>query len=628
MFARTLESGQTQTLSVKTQRYSPGETYDFIVSSPDKAYIDTLYNYPQGFRTDILAFDIFCWDEETTAGERYYEIKDNWIYFKSANVDYTVSADIGQPNKTFGYGIPLPGSGHSSAPENETLAQLIIRINSNPTINRWFYVNLRFTRDDQENPGYFEYNYFPNYHSDVPKSYLDHFFLRNDNVITVVPGSGYPFTSSSYTIDDVAKTLDMSCDWEYYYNYTEEYLFASSANDTLGELETSINNGTAPEIVSSIFEANVIGGYSLTDSTDLLPTGTYVALTTSYTNLKITGNIDAFQLRLRAATGANFDIDEIYYRIPAARDRIEVRCRIKYNSSFSLSSYDLSVQTLGGLATYISGLIGYADPIFTTLFSANTVDSYYDTLAADRLISDTGAIDANTVWESDLSDIIGMQILNMKSEGEVIVDNLSFNAVTDKPFSTTLPSNKDLHTWIEGTLTGNYSVGLTHLELLPIKRPSVTYGWLAQINKQLVKTNEPTHVYFGIMGDIRFIQISDHNLHTQLNYVKERLGKPWKNDLGIIVPDYYTPERYDQNNPYAINIDNFLGYLRTTRYNQIRNSIINEAVVSNKYFWLYMKFHREFGCDQKAITLKDQIEKNEEDQDTVQSKIGKPNNDH
>jgi len=119
------------------------------------------------------------------------------------------------------------------------------------------------------------------------------------------------------------------------------------------------------------------------------------------------------------------------------------------------------------------------------------------------------------------------------------------------------------------------------------------------------------------MGDIRYLQVSDFNLYNQFNHVKNRLGKPWKDDQGIVRPDYYTPEQYNVDNPLAIDIDNFLGYLKSGRYNQIKDSVINEAVVSNKYFWLYMKFHREFGSDQLVISLKDRIEKNKTDANTL-----------
>jgi hypothetical protein len=92
---------------------------------------------------------------------------------------------------------------------------------------------------------------------------------------------------------------------------------------------------------------------------------------------------------------------------------------------------------------------------------------------------------------------------------------------------------------------------------------------------------------------------------------------PWSDEQGNLMYDYYTPEKFNENNKCAIDLNNFLGYLRTGRYNQIKNSIINEAVISNKYLWLYMKFHKEFGCDQRAKMLEDAIQKGETDIETL-----------
>ena len=92
---------------------------------------------------------------------------------------------------------------------------------------------------------------------------------------------------------------------------------------------------------------------------------------------------------------------------------------------------------------------------------------------------------------------------------------------------------------------------------------------------------------------------------------------PWKDAQGNLSYDYYTPETYNENNPTAIDLDNFMGYIRTGRYNQIKNSINNEGVIDNKYLWLYMKFHKEFGCDQRAKMLEDAIQKGNQDIETL-----------
>jgi hypothetical protein len=82
--------------------------------------------------------------------------------------------------------------------------------------------------------------------------------------------------------------------------------------------------------------------------------------------------------------------------------------------------------------------------------------------------------------------------------------------------------------------------------------------------------------------------------------------------------DHYTPERYDGvGNISAIDLAHFLGWLRDTRYTQIRDGVINEALVSNKHLWLYMKFHREFGCDQRAYQLRKRIADTSLDQQDI-----------
>jgi hypothetical protein len=188
---------------------------------------------------------------------------------------------------------------------------------------------------------------------------------------------------------------------------------------------------------------------------------------------------------------------------------------------------------------------------------------------------------------------------------------ISFNTYTKA-----LSSNTDLHAFIN-SIKGNYSTGFLFCDVLPIEISSVGTGRLNSEGYSLVSNNTPAHVYFGILGDIKFIQISDQNLHIQYNYIKERLGMPWRDSQGNLMYDYYTPENYNENNPTAIDLNNFLGYLRTGRYNQIKNSVINEAIVSNKYLWLYMKFHKEFGCDQRANMLKNAIEKGNLDIETL-----------
>jgi hypothetical protein len=96
-----------------------------------------------------------------------------------------------------------------------------------------------------------------------------------------------------------------------------------------------------------------------------------------------------------------------------------------------------------------------------------------------------------------------------------------------------------------------------------------------------------------------------------MNAVKRRTGMP---------ADGYTPEDYTgPQYPLALDNSHFMSWLRVTRYKQIRDSVVNEGQVSNQYFWLYMKFHKEFGCDQRVIALTKRTLQNEDDQATLTS---------
>jgi hypothetical protein len=280
------------------------------------------------------------------------------------------------------------------------------------------------------------------------------------------------------------------------------------------------------------------------------------------------------------------------------------------------------------LAAYIAGLRGYPDAIFEPLFRSDVIDPTYTNREATRLLDATGVIEDSTLLYAKLNDIVAVNLLNMYTTANVSVSTGELVVQSFGTVRASTPVDKDIYAWIDGVLYGSYTQGMTSVDVLPIKVVDVTYGLPEIIPlKQLTTGNTPAHVYFGVLGDIQWIQISDRSLHIQLNYVKERLGKPWKSNTGQILYDYYTPERYDTrsptvddpgyDNPYAIDLANFIGYMRTVRYNQIRDSVINEAVVSNKYFWLYMKYHREIGCDQRAKALAKAISSRQTDQDTL-----------
>jgi len=606
-------------ISMSPKRYSYGQEYKFTLKGPEETYKDTLSHNPQGFKRDILAFELYSWDYNAK-----YEIQDNWIYFKSSSVDYLAAGDLGQPNKLLGYGIPLAGSGHVLAPHRERLIDLINRINTNAVVNNWFYADLKFTREDRNNPGYFEYNYLPNFYLNIPRSSLDNIKLKDDFLMDVRPGSGYSFSASNITIDGALDTLSLSCAWSFNYEYERTFFFNDLHNNTLGGLGDavtgSINNALAPEILTSLVKAEVLSGLSNIVSKSLIPTFVTKSLNSTGTDIAVnvgTITTPALRLSIRNATGSNYAVNNATFSIPNTRDRIVIKCSLTYRSVYTLSNYFIGAQTVGLLSSFISSIKPYPDNIFKPLFRSSVLSSSFVGYSSSRLKSVNSSVPvAGVSLIARLNDITAFKVLNMSSEGNVVVSESTLALTTFKKYSKELPSDKDVSKLVD-SIKGSFVDGFLSCGVLTLKVPSIETGALDATSYTLASNNTPAHVYFGILGDIKFIQVSDQNLHVQYNYIKERLGMPWADSQGKLKQDYYTPENYNENNPCAIDLSNFLGYLRTGRYNQIKNSIVNEAIVSNKYLWLYMKFHKEFGCDQRAKMLKDAIQKGNLDIETL-----------
>lgn len=262
--------------------------------------------------------------------------------------------------------------------------------------------------------------------------------------------------------------------------------------------------------------------------------------------------------------------------------------------------------------------------------------SGYKSLHA-RYLSPTGADDYdvyNSISASRLlgalfSEEPGMRLLFMEDGGSYRVTSEGISVTT--PLGTKdldQSTDKDLDGWID-SIKGDYTEGLRDIDVLPIAVPGVLYGALADVEETESDGNDPTHVHFGFLGDIRFYQISDFNLYNELSMIKQRLAKPWKKSDGTFEDDWYNDLNfYDNyygnsaysgvapvNNSIGLSIDRFLGYLRNSRFGEIRNSIQSEQLINNKYLWLYLKFHREMGCDQK---VRDYLKKIKEDEDDAE----------
>lgn len=707
LLERSANKGSYLTFSVRPQRYSMDPHANFFMDGPEEAYQSTLTKFPLGLRKDIDAFDLYCWDDQDSLGRREYEVLANVMHFRSANV----------PDVT----IPLSGSGSIEVADKETLKQLVDRINAHPVVGAWFYANLKFTREEERDPGYFEYGYLPDFRKSVPKASLQDFVLRKDLALrlrstessqyrvdpdgpynpldtttvfnslqlrilsdvrglVVSKGSGYTFSASSMVVDDTLDTLDLSATYTYVYQYSRTFQFSDTSYDTVGELVTALNGVTIPGVGGALFSASLDN-----DAASTLLRQSSGALTTSPTQLleqnlsPPPASLNAFTLAI-SASGPGYALSNATFSVPASRSQITVACTITYTGTYTPPTISIAAgnYTLATLATYVSTLKPYPDAVFTPIFPSSVFNGEYSgTDASDLLdvsttvnpsgyasvqssktyvfagrtlstiaalvtadvaetgvsadvIGDYGTAEANllvpvpsyapigvqTDLEADFRGLIGLRLLNMFDPAFATFYPTKVTIVADGNYDADLPlSSKDLHGWID-SVKGDLTSGMLGVQVLPIKVGTVPYG-VPMEQSQALPYNEPTQVYFGVMGDIKFVQISDQSLHVQVNNVKRRLGKPWTVD-GVVDIDHYTPERYDDaGNLSAIDLNHFLGWMRDTRYTQIRDGVINEALVSNKHLWLYMKFHREFGCDQRAYQLRRRIAEGKTDQTTV-----------
>jgi hypothetical protein len=207
--------------------------------------------------------------------------------------------------------------------------------------------------------------------------------------------------------------------------------------------------------------------------------------------------------------------------------------------------------------------------------------------------------------------------------------------ISDKNISKFIRNSMSLDGYLEQlNLYPNlsYANGILRMDIALLPINNITYGKLRLRSKSnsidpnnAGKTNsiylymndpeDPTmkvHVYFGFLGDIQFYQISDYSLWKQYILIKRRLGQPWKDSSDQVITDKYVPNNeYDfESYEYTLNqVKNgkFLYYLKYKRFGELINSLNYEDLYNSKYMWLFLKFHKEIGCDQKVIALEKKI---------------------
>jgi hypothetical protein len=170
-----------------------------------------------------------------------------------------------------------------------------------------------------------------------------------------------------------------------------------------------------------------------------------------------------------------------------------------------------------------------------------------------------------------------------------------------------------------------YKNGSLNMDIALLPMPGISYGKLRLRDKNeadpikassvgtiSLNVNDPeilnTHVYLGFLGDINFYQISDYDLWKQYVLVKRRLGMSWDQSS----PDYYVPDNLYSFGSYEYTLNlvkngKFLYYLKYTRFNELATSLSEEDLYNNKYLWIFLKAHREIGCDSKVIALQKKI---------------------
>jgi hypothetical protein len=507
----------------------------------------------------------------------------------------------------------------------------------------------------------------------------------NVRVMSIAPnGADYTITTPLYKIDQIAGQLGLSCGYSRRYSYEVELDF--NTYTTIGSLNSAINSIIDPVHGQTLY--NSLASFPATSSYDLATTSllyltaylkrknfstvllrvrrnnvihpniSYTSATCRVTGSKIilTANV-VYSGTFSIAYGLSNTITSISASVNSSTPGSTTIFPSLFTSEVIASGYASYLGTsltatgvvmipLGaGVFAYILATRSYStgatllelvesinlETAFTgvTAGYAFTADPGYKNINAEYLIPSPATYTPFTsvIIGADFSSIPAMYLLKMDTLGAYsIVDN-KLNVATNTLgfFSYSLPADKDLHGWID-SISGNFSTNLRSIDVLPIKIDGIPYGSLNTKTDTNMVGNPPTNVFFGVLGDIRFYQISDANLYNQLSIIKRRLAEPWRNPDGTVInPDYYndqdfyesfkgnSADPYDFGNVHAIYKTKFLDYIKTTRFKQLKESINEEQLINNKYLWLYLKFHKEMGCDQRVKAYFKKIKTDESD---------------
>ena len=626
-------SGATHTLRSDVKRYSKGDRFNFIVKSPSEAYLDISERMPQSFREDILAFKIYSCEDGGS-----FEIKNDRIIFNSKNIS--------------NYEINLAGSGGIRKEEN--LNELLKRINNDGVLNKVFFADLSFTRDSDDS-GHFEYGYLPNQDIEsLEKSERIDFNLRNENILRIAPNSsdGYRFLSSMCKVDKDSNNLNLECSWEKDIDFNTSYEF--DRFNTYRGLRDRVNNDRTINIENPLFELDIeeeylgkeLSKYPLLNlSPESLDTGEVELYANIDKEVPVSGGTTEETeivweekqigiIKLKNIEGSNFEVRKSSCSV-VNRGSLKIKYRITYKDEFSASLDLLNYATIEDLIGEINSLTQYNSGgdtfgnLFEIRFSNNIEDSndlvnFYKNLESERLMDFDGVIGDPIAIRLD--DIPAISFLTLRDNIEIQFtgSDLIVREGDSEIHHSHLKEDGDINEWIRFLRNEGMdrpfsrdSKGLLEKGVIAIQVNDNVYGRPEESSKKVSTEGSyrPHNVYFGILGDIEFVQTSDINIYRQYNWVKKRLGKPWSGE-----EDYYTREDYSskENNPHALNSDRVYKYIKQDRMSEVKSSIEEEKLIINKYLWLYMMHHKEFGCYPKALALRNQIEKEEGSVDTLQ----------
>jgi hypothetical protein len=414
--------------------------------------------------------------------------------------------------------------------------------------------------------------------------------------------------SSSYTGTQYSKPANiLSLGYIQTINSNVSHTVDLSVNTTINEVITDIN-GYDPILGEPLFNANLTW-ISGSDDSSLLINGTI--------NISIGGTF------VRMLGSYSYDLSDQYL----ISDVVSAINSTTSMTGFSAIGLD-TPEYLGYNSLLANLLIPTVSPISFTGTSLLRFD-FRSTVGLNVLnMSHTvninnGVIDPSGEASTCIIDQSGIFSCtkNTKHKNDLFIGNTYTQNIVDKNINKFRMNAMNIDGYLEQLPmypNFSYAYGILNMDIALLSAGSVSFGKLQAVSKNL-GVNDPesaglnTHVYFGFLGDIRFYQISDYSLWKQYILIRRRLGMPWyKDNNGNFLPDYYVPNSdYSFGNfEYSLNLvenGKFLYYLKYQRFSEIINSLNSEDLYNNKYMWLFLKFHREIGCDQKSIAIQNRI---------------------